>query len=405
MKLLNVTDCLLAYPGYRSSLERRYPELAAKDYAEQHSVIDRDHLVWANASCQSMGVFGYEVLNVDRSLASIQYAWASERGIDPTKTTPNDLVLKQALEFKPEVVVYDAEDRALLVRLREEVKTLRLVIGRAGSRLSPGRCWELMDVLITCAPESVEALESLGVRAKHIHHGFDHRILEDLSDSRRRIRVSAVGSIVRRSGFHLEREQVLEEVSRSLPLEIYSPAAETGARDWMKSIAAGITYGGLWGLKRGGIYPLVKDVPLVAQLQRVASPLRAPTNARLAKLCRPPVFGLEYFQILRDSVVSLNTHADTSPRFASNLRLFEATGVGSCLLTDWKDNIRELFEPDCEIVTYRTAKEAAAKAQWLDENPDEAQKIGLAAMRRTATAHGYLHRAAELHDLILGELR
>ena len=40
------------------------------------------------------------------------------------------------------------------------------------------------------------------------------------------------------------------------------------------------------------------------------------------------------------------------------MRLYEATGMGSLLLTDRKDNLRQLFEEDHEIVTYESKEEA-----------------------------------------------
>ena len=74
---------------------------------------------------------------------------------------------------------------------------------------------------------------------------------------------------------------------------------------------------------------------------------RASAAAALAARSHPPLFGLDMFQGLRDSQVTLNTHIDISPRSASNMRLFEATGAGSCLLTDRKENLDwTLFEED-----------------------------------------------------------
>ena len=44
------------------------------------------------------------------------------------------------------------------------------------------------------------------------------------------------------------------------------------------------------------------------------------------------------------------------------MRLFEATGSGACLVTDWKENLGELFEPDVEVVTYRSVAECVKKS-------------------------------------------
>ena len=105
------------------------------------------------------------------------------------------------------------------------------------------------------------------------------------------------------------------------------------------------------------------------------------------------------FQTLRDSKVTYNNHIDVSPRSASNMRLFEATGIGTCLVTDWKENISELFEPEKEVVTYRSIDECAEKIRWLLENPAERDAIGKAGQARTLKDHTFSSRAALLDDI------
>jgi spore maturation protein CgeB len=106
------------------------------------------------------------------------------------------------------------------------------------------------------------------------------------------------------------------------------------------------------------------------------------------------------FQILCDSKMTLNIHADSSPQFASNMRLFETTGVGTCLITDWKENLPELFVPDKEVVTYRNAQECAEKMKWLLDHPQERAEIAAAGMARTLREHTFMHRAVELDRII-----
>jgi spore maturation protein CgeB len=116
------------------------------------------------------------------------------------------------------------------------------------------------------------------------------------------------------------------------------------------------------------------------------------------------VYGLDFYQVIRDSWVSLNIHADSSPRYASNMRLYEATGVGSCLLTDWKSNLPALFDIDKEIVSYRSSAEALEKARWLLEHPQERDEIARRGQARTLRDYTFGHQARELDSVILGGL-
>ena len=70
------------------------------------------------------------------------------------------------------------------------------------------------------------------------------------------------------------------------------------------------------------------------------------------------------FQVLRNSLLTLNHHGDLRP-FANNMRLFEATGVGTLLITDWKENIHAMFEPGKEVIPYRSPEECVELVQCI----------------------------------------
>jgi len=76
--------------------------------------------------------------------------------------------------------------------------------------------------------------------------------------------------------------------------------------------------------------------------------------------CKEPIFGMEMYDLLQRSDITLNIHSNLSLGETVNMRMFEATGAGTCLITDHykdfilnqNDNIRELFEHDSEILTF-----------------------------------------------------
>jgi spore maturation protein CgeB len=106
------------------------------------------------------------------------------------------------------------------------------------------------------------------------------------------------------------------------------------------------------------------------------------------------------FQVLRDSKIALNIHADSSPTHASNGRLFETTGVGTLLVTDWRNNLPQLFEPDNEVVVYRTAAEAAERIRYYLAHDKERERIAKAGQTRTLSQYTYEHRAIQLVNII-----
>jgi spore maturation protein CgeB len=111
------------------------------------------------------------------------------------------------------------------------------------------------------------------------------------------------------------------------------------------------------------------------------------------------------YQTLADSKVTLNIHADSSPTHASNMRLFETTGVGTCLLTDWKSNLATLFEPDREVIVYSSSAECVEKARWLLANPGPRQAVAMAGQQRTLRDHTFARRAHLFDGIIRSALK
>jgi len=106
------------------------------------------------------------------------------------------------------------------------------------------------------------------------------------------------------------------------------------------------------------------------------------------------------YRILAESQIGLNRHIDLSERFANNMRLFEATGVGTLLLTDWKDNLHELFEVGKEVVAYRTPQECAELVKHYLEHDGERRAVAKAGQERTLRDHTYQQRMKELADIV-----
>ena len=58
--------------------------------------------------------------------------------------------------------------------------------------------------------------------------------------------------------------------------------------------------------------------------------------------CRAPVFSLDYYQLLGRSNLVFNIHSAKSQDTVDNMKMFETTGMGACLLTDTGRNMGDL---------------------------------------------------------------
>jgi spore maturation protein CgeB len=94
------------------------------------------------------------------------------------------------------------------------------------------------------------------------------------------------------------------------------------------------------------------------------------------------VYGIEMYRTIGQNAIQLNSHGDGSLQ-AGNMRLYEATGMGTLLLTDWKSNLPDLFVPEKEIITYKNKAEAIDKINYYLKNTNEAKEIALNGQKRT----------------------
>ncbi|MBW1681882.1 MAG: glycosyltransferase [Deltaproteobacteria bacterium] len=79
-----------------------------------------------------------------------------------------------------------------------------------------------------------------------------------------------------------------------------------------------------------------------------------------------------------------------------NLQVFAVPACGTCLLTEWVEEVEEAFEPGAEILTFRTPEQFTEQALRYSRDPAAARKIGAAGRKRCLAHHTHTHRAREL---------
>lgn len=399
MNLLKITTC---YPSYVKDLYCNHPGLGEKSFAEQKAAFDYDAFGWADYWSHALTPLGYRVSEISYNVPEMQRAWAKENSLpDPAGIDLKEIALAQIRQFNPDILWFDDTNADLLKRIRDEVPSIKLVLGWVGSAIPRSDVWQHIDLILSCSPESVQWMKNHGFPAAHLHHGFESRINDRLINRPKRIDFSFIGQLVRGSHYHLHREKMLEALSGSARIEIFSPSADYGWRHYVQACIKATNYELRNALSRLGLSDaLLKSLPVLKTAYKYDTRPLLPVNARLKPFIKPPVFGLDMYQVIRDSEMTLNIHADSSPLFASNMRLFETTGVGTCLITDWKDNLPELFEPDKEVVVYKNAEECLEKVRWLLDHAKEREEIAKAGQMRTLREHTFSRRAVILDEMI-----
>jgi hypothetical protein len=125
-----------------------------------------------------------------------------------------------------------------------------------------------------------------------------------------------------------------------------------------------------------------------------------PTHLHLRRWYKGQAWGYDMYRILQRSKITLNHHGRWAGPYANNCRLYEATGVGTLLITDWKVNLPNLFEPGKEVVVYRTTEECAELVKYYLEHEKERESITQAGQQRTLNEYTYYQRMQELTHIV-----
>jgi len=117
------------------------------------------------------------------------------------------------------------------------------------------------------------------------------------------------------------------------------------------------------------------------------------------------VYGIEFVSVLRRSKITLNVHGNLPDGHAGNMRLFEATGCGACLVTEDLPGLQALFAPDSEVVTYTTAAECAERVRFLLEHDSARAANAAAGQARAFCDHMWRVRAQQFEAIISSSLQ
>ena len=261
-----------------------------------------------------------------------------------------DVLAAQIRHYRPDVLVNQAMGGISNQFLKEMKTSVRLLVGQIASPLPTNEDFGAYDVMISSLPNFVRHFRNLGLASELNRFAFEPAVLGKLQSGDKKIPVSFVGSL---SSAHQTRVHLLEHLCFQLELDV-------------------------WGTGGDGLRP--------------RSPIRS--------CYRGAAWGIEMYQILHDSQLTLNHHIGIAESYANNMRLFEATGVGTLLITDWKVNLHEMFEPGKEVIAYRTPDECAELIEYYLEHEDEREAIARAGQARTLREHTYAHRMEELVAIV-----
>jgi spore maturation protein CgeB len=396
---------------YRNFLKYYYsknPGIKNKSYLEQYNDLMVQGFGWSNYYQLHLHKLGNEAFEIIANADSLQAAWANEHGLS---LAGESVLLEQFKFYKPEVVFFQDSfifSVSFLKDLKKNVPSVKKIIGWCCSPFTDQQLevYKLFDLVCTCSPKFIDVFNKAGIKSYRLNHAFESSLVPKLKvdNNYPESDFIFIGSFIGNEDFHNERIELIESLlNKKVNLSLYSNLPNDNPIYIM-----GQKFGYFTAnfLRYIGLNSLALELPLIKKTaQLTMMPKKINFSREFKKTAIPtPLFGLEMMKALSKSKIGFNSHGGVAGDYAANIRLFEVTGVGSCLLTDHKKNISDFFEPDTEVVTYKSADECVEKIEWLLSHPNELKQIADAGQQRTMKDHSFERRAEELNEIILKSL-
>jgi spore maturation protein CgeB len=366
-----------------------------EDYAETHHKIMHSFYALNDFYERSLS----KLFNVDSTIIiinddNLQAKWAKENN---SNAKGNDLVLDQINFYKPTVIMIDDlnwADEFFLDKIRK-MTFVKVVFAHHCSPATPliiSRM-HLMDFMISCSPVLVKEYVNQGIKNSFlIYHAFSDKVYEQLSPVNKYNDLVFVGSLLSGTEFHnYRRDLIIALLDNSINCKIYSAAPKFTTKQRLVYYAfyfAELVFGNFF------LVSFFRNSRLLYFYDEQVF------WNKIAPVINKPIFGIDMYNCIQNSKMCINVHGGIAGNAAANMRLFEVTGVGTCLITDDKENMTELFIPDKECITYKDTSEAITKIKYLLKNPDMVNEIANNGRKKCLEYHNYDVRAMQLHEII-----
>jgi spore maturation protein CgeB len=357
------------YPRFVERVYAAHPGLANEPYEQQWKFLMRECFGTADFYSRNLKAIGHDATEIVANCTPLQAQWVRENARGAWHLRPPSSILRriaqrlgrsrpdwldsvliaQVARMRPDVLhIQDmpGTSRQLLRQLRPYVG---VITGQIACEYDRAADFSDYDLVLSSLPHYVDRFRQAGWPSAYFQLGFEASIRERLEPHIEHD-VVFVGSV---SIDHRSRIEFLETIARRVPLR------------W-------------WGR---GVEHLPEDSALRRSHQGEA-------------------WGIRMYQILSRARITLNYHIDIAGPNANNMRLYEATGAGSMLLTDMKANLSTIFEPGREVAVFDSVDQCVSRLEYYLANESERSAIAAAGLKRTLSEHTYRHRMEQFVSLM-----
>lgn len=374
MKVLMIWDY---YPQYLEWFYRDR-DISELSFDAHRQMLFDDHFGWPAELCALMRRQGWDCSFLVSNDERLQRKWAAEHGytVRSDEDWQDEIALEQVRRLKPDVLWVSLHLHRYGAFVAEAAKYAGRTIAWVGSPFKRKIDLAGISVLLTENPNTLRAEHGRFERVIVTAPGFDPAIRQFTAGALKTTDVVTVGQIARS---HTRRTETIAWLLRKgIDLNVVGVIDDPPPLSWWRNLRLAAWF----ALRRGRLSDsaeCLRKAFVPSRYERAVECIRP--------VCFPAVFGRGMYVKLAESRVVLNVHIDVAGARSGNMRMFEATGVGSCLVTEHARNIEDLFIPGEEVLTYRSKEELLDILKMAVNDPAMTRRIAEAGQRRTLRDH------------------
>jgi len=392
MKLLLINNL---YTSYIEDFYNRNKGLSEKAYAIQKKALGDDAFAWNGVWNEPFEKLGFTVENICANVKPLQYTWAKENGF----STESNVLFHQIERFQPDYLFIDdifKFDNKWIAAVKEQFPFIKLIIGYVCSPSYHVENITGYDFIFTCLEAIKNELIANNIKSAFLPHAFNSKILNELKDVDPNKEICFYGGFVRGAHWHGYREEVLTDIfNQGTQIDIYSDIVNVSVlKDFITIKSKKILFKSYSFLKAIRVpKAILKLIPFYSRVDNWEDFKAKSFDRNLKRTIKRAKYGLPLYQTMLNYRSVLNIHGDVAKNEAANMRMFEVTGAGRLLITDWKPNLHLFFEDGKEVLSFKNSKECVEKIKWAKDHPKEAMEIARAGQLRTLKEHNFDLRA------------
>jgi spore maturation protein CgeB len=395
-------------------------------YTEMIKKLTDENIDISESLSRELKNLGNKVDVVYFNAEDLQKIWAKERSIKYSESFwKEEILLAQIAYYKPDILFFQkgtSFKSDYLQSLKKRFPFIKKIVFHTAYL---GTTWrmDVVDHLLVGTPGLVERYRQKGLKAELFYHYFDKEIWERYSSfpKEKKYDVTFLGASGYGGGFlHSARYQYLEYLIKNTNIvmwllesnkKIKNDRYKIMFRNTLKKALAFIPDSTLNFLqkliKKEKFNNTILEVLLEKQFGKEGKVVpKDPLTRIYPERCFNALHGKDYYEKIAMSKISFCKsgevifHGKSTKGNIGALRLFESTGLGSCLVTDWGPNLNDLFEDGKEIISYKNKEEAASNILYLLNNKRVRDEIAAAGQARTFKDHLAVNRAEQFQYII-----